>query len=258
LDNCIRKLDNKVAIVTGGGTGIGRATAIAFARAGADVVVASRKLENLNKVASDVKALGQRSLAIAIDVRKAEDVNNLMQKTMQQFGKIDILVNNAGIALSKPLAEVSEEEWDTVLDINLKSVFLGCKYVIPHMIASGGGVILNMGSNLGVMGSSLSTVYGASKAGVLLLTRALALELRRHNIRVNAICPGLIDNEMGQEALKGYERYGVPSILKIITSRQGRLGKSEEVANAAVFLASEDASFITGQGLGVDGGFTAG
>jgi len=229
-----------------------------FAKAGADVVVASRRIENLERVAGDIKALGQRSLAIATDVRKAGDIDRLVQKTVQEFGKLDILVNNAGIDLSKPLVEVSEEEWDAVMDVNLKSVFLGCKYAIPHMISGGGGVITNISSCLGIMGAPFVTAYGASKAGIVMLTKDLALELRRHNIRVNALCPGIIDTDMYQTAVRDPESYAGRGLLKVVASRQGRVGKSEEVASAALFLSSEESSFITGHSLSVDGGYAIG
>ena len=185
----------------------------------------------------------------------------MVKATIETYGKLDILVNNAGIWMCKPITEVTEEEWDTLMSINMKGVFLGSKYAIPEMAQRGGGVIINMSSVAGYVGSPLTTTYSASKGGVLLLTRAMAAELRPLNIRVNALNPGVIDDGMGQRLLKDFESFGLAIGLSDVAERiiatQGRLGTPEDVANAALFLASDEASFITGHGLSVDGGAAA-
>ena len=259
------RLKDKVALVTGGGAGIGRAIAARFAQEGARVMVADCNRSSYASGEETVKMItesgGEASFVFA-DVSKAADVEAMVRATVETYGRLDILVNNAGIWMAKPLTEVTEEEWDTLIGINLKGAFLGCKYAVPQMALGGGGVIINMSSMAGIVGTALATTYCASKGGVLLLTKALALELRPLNIRVNALCPAPIDDSMGQQVLSDYEGYGaalgITDLSERITSLQGRLGTPEEVASAALFLASDEAAFITGHGLSVDGGAVAG
>lgn len=258
------RLQGKVALVTGGGAGIGRAIAIRFAQEGASVMVADCNRSSYASGTDTVKMIknaGGKAEFVFADVAKAVDDENMVNATIETFGKIDILVNNAGIELYKAITEVTEEEWNTLIDINLKGVFLCSKYAIPEMTRNGGGVIINMSSTAGFAGAPMQSTYCASKGGVLLMTRAMAAELRPLNIRVNSINPSLIDDVMGQQLIADIEArarsVGLPSPGERITLRQGRLGTTEEVANAALFLASDEASFITGHGLSVDGGLTA-
>jgi len=243
-------LKDKVAIVTGGGTGIGRGIAIEFARAGADVVVASRKLENLEKVAAEIKSLGRQTLAIATDVRKPEDVDSMVQKTMEQFGRIDILVNNAGASFRCPLEDMSAGGWDAVIGIDLKGVFLCSKAAGKVMIQQKKGKIINISSIAGVYGSPMMVHYGAAKAGVINLTTSLASEWAKHNILVNCIAPGPIITE----GYQGVRTAGGIGDLPPGSNALNRWGEPEEIAYAAIFLASEASSFVTGETICVDGG----
>lgn len=244
------ELRDKVAIVTGGGTGIGKAIALEFARVGAHIVVASRKLPNLEKVASEVRALGRRSLAVACDVRKPEEVDAMVQKTVEEFGRIDILVNNAGASFRAPLEDISPNGWDAVVGINLKGVYLCSRAAGKVMIPQKQGNIVNIASIAGVMGSPLMSPYGAAKAAVINFTTSLAVEWAPHNIRVNCIAPGPILTEGYQEVLRGGGVKQLPPALNALD----RWGKPEEIAYATVFLASDASSFMTGETILVDGG----
>ena len=243
-------LEDKVAIVTGGGTGIGRSIAVEFARAGADVVVGSRKLVNLEKVAEEVKTLGRRSLAVPTDITKKTDIDNLVQKVMGEFGKIDILVNNAGINTSASFLEHSEEEWDAILDTNLKGYFLCSQAVGKRMVEQGKGNIISIASNLGVRPLQASVAYCVSKAGVIMLTKVMARDFAKYSIRVNAIAPGAIKTALLQF------RANDPESLKQLAALYplGRIGEPDEVASVALFLASDASSFITGDTIVIDGG----
>ena len=250
------KLDSKTAIVTGGGTGIGRSVALTFAEAGADVVVCGRTMSNLDKVAGEIKALGRRSLAVDTDVSVKEQVWNVVKKTADMFGKIDILVNNAGVIRAATLLEMTEEDWDYVVDINLKGVFLCMQAVASHMTEQRSGKIINVSSISG-RGGGLpdGSSYCASKAGVIQLTRNAAYELGEYGISVNCIAPGLIITPMVRRG-KSPEK-----LEQVIEERKkvsvvGRVGEPEDIASAALFLASEDSSFISGQTIPVDGGRT--
>ena len=258
------RLKDKVALVTGAGAGIGRAIALRFAQEGASVVVADcdrSAYASGGITVQMIREAGGDASFVHSDISRAADAEQMVKATIDTYEKLDILVNNAGIWMLKPLTEVTEEEWDTLMAINLKGVFLGSKYAIPEMIKQGGGVIINMSSVAGYKGAALATAYCASKGGVLLLTRAMSAELRPLNIRVNALNPGIIDDGMGQQLLKDYEARGMALGMTGLTERilasQGRLGTPEEVADAALFLASDEASFITGHGLSVDGGAAA-
>jgi len=258
------KLQGKVALVTGGGAGIGRAIAVRFAQEGAGVMVADCNRSSYASGADTVKMIkdaGGKAEFIFTDVAKASDDENMVKAAIEAFGKLDILVNNAGIELYKAITEVTEEDWDTLIDINLKGVFLCSKYAIPEMTRNGGGVIINISSTAGFVGASMQSTYCASKGGVLLMTRAMAAELRPLNIRINSINPSLIDDDMGQQLMEDIEARARSTGLSVtrerILQRPGRLGTTAEVANAALFLASDEASFITGHGLSVDGGLTA-
>ena len=243
------ELTNEVAIITGGGTGIGRSIALEFAKAGADVVVASRKLENLEKVVKEIQALGRQSLAIATDVRVPEQVDNMVKETVDTFGKIDILVNNAGASFPCPLEDMTPNGWDAVIGINLKGPYLCSRAVGKVMIQQKGGKIINIASVAGINGSPGMAHYGAAKAGLINLTKSLAVEWAKHNIYVNCIAPGLVRTEGAYAAMdltNEEERVkGIPL---------GRAGQPAEIGSAAIFLASEASSFLTGETIAVQGG----
>jgi NAD(P)-dependent dehydrogenase (short-subunit alcohol dehydrogenase family) len=245
------KLKNKVAIITGGGGGIGRATAFLFAKEGAEVVVTDVNEESGQETVNRILEEGGRSTFYRANVAEPIEVESLVSFTASNFGGIDILFNNAGIGNSElKIEDLSIEEWNQVLDINLKGVFLGIKYAIPEMRKRGGGSIINTSSLLGFKGKKYMAPYNASKGGVILLTQNAALEYGKENIRVNAVAPGVIDTPI-IDGWKNDERKW-PFISK--ANALGRIGSPEEVATAVLFLASSDASFITGSTIHVDGG----
>jgi len=244
------KLDGKVALITGAGSGIGRAGALLFAEEGAKVAVADYVPAGGQETVRMVKKAGGEAIFIEVDVSKTADVENMVRTTVDTYGRIDILYNNAGImGTEAPTAEATEEDWDRVIDTNLKSVFLASKYTIPVMLNGGGGVIVNTASITGFIGSPRLAAYGASKGGVIQLTKTMALEYADRNIRVNCICPGMIETPMTEtEGLTGRTKF-IP---------QKRAGRTEDVARAALYLASEDSAYVTASSLVVDGGWTAG
>lgn len=255
------RLENKVALVTGAGSGIGKAIAIRFAHEGARVMVADCNRSPYASGQGTVETIGgsggEASFVLA-DVSLAADAENMVRETIKAYNKLDILVNNAGIELYRSITDMTEDEWDTLMDINLKGVFLCSKYAVPEMRA--GGVIINMSSVAAFKGSPRQSAYCASKGGVMMMTRAMAAELRPLGIRVNALNPGLLDNHMGQYLLAEMSAVtgaGIPGIVERLAERQGKLGTSEDVASAAVFLASDEAAFINGHGLSIDGGLAA-
>lgn len=248
------KLENRVAIITGGAGAIGSATALAMAKQGADIVIADLRLTEAEEVAGQVRALGQRALAIQADVRNAADINVLVETTIHTFGKLDIMFNNAGLAVIKPATEHTDEDWDLVVDTDLKGVFYGCRAAGRVMLRQNSGVILNTASIVGLGGFSSRVAYSAAKAGIINLTRSLSSEWALDGVRVNAIAPGYILTE-------GLRRSEEAGLLDLNDMRRrtpmGHIGEPEDVALAAVFLSSEDARFITGVVLPVDGGYTA-
>lgn len=249
------KLVGKVAIVTGAGRGIGRAIALAFAREGATIVIVDLNLESAKKVADEAAILGTQSWVIRTDVTKSIEVDRMVKETLEKYGKIDILVNNAGGATGRtePLLDRSEEDWDKGYNLNLKATFLCSKAVGKAMRKQGKGNIINIASIAGHMGYPLGGSYGTSKAGVIQLTKTLAFELAKYNVRVNSVSPGLIRTEKTDETYYS-DKETCDWHLALIPL--GRLGKPEDIANAALFLASEDSSYVTGTDIVVDGGFT--
>jgi len=249
-------LRGKVAIVTGGTSGIGRDTAVLFAKAGAKVVVAGRREAEGKETIDLIRAAGGDGLLVKTDVSRAADVRALVQKTVEKFGRLDVAFNNAGIEGSwSPIAEQSEEDWDSTIDINLKGVWLCLKYEIQQMLKQGGGgVIVNMASVAGFIGSPGAATYCASKHGVMALTKSAALETARSGIRVNVVCPAVIETPMGERL------WGAPEAKKFALGLHpiGRFGKPEEIADAVMWMCSDGASFMTGQSLVLDGGFLAG
>ena len=244
------QLDGKVAIVTGAGRGIGQGIALRFAREGAKVAVIDRGKEHAEKTAVRINQEGGESVAFQADVADKDGVDRFVTKTLEVFGKIDILVNNAGIGGSKTCLETREEDWDRMVAINLKSIFLTCRRTIPEMLKSGKGKIINVASMYGMFGSAHTAAYSASKAGVINLTRQLAADYSSRQVYVNTISPGLIETDMTRRKVHD------PEALSYFTEPipLGRHGSPADVAGAAVFLASGDSDFITGHNLVVDGG----
>ena len=249
-------LHGKVSIVTGGTSGIGREAAVLFAKAGSKVVVAGRREAEGNETIDLVRAAGGEGLFVKTDVSQGAAVHTLVQKTVEKFGRLDIAFNNAGIEGNwVPIAEQSEEDWDRTIDINLKGVWLCLKYEIQQMLKQGGGgAIVNMASVAGLMGSAGAATYCASKHGVMGLTKAAALENARSGIRINVVCPAVIETPMGDRL------FGAPEFKKYALNLHpiGRFGTPLEVAEAVVWMCSDRASFMTGQSLVLDGGLLAG
>jgi NAD(P)-dependent dehydrogenase (short-subunit alcohol dehydrogenase family) len=252
-----RRLAGKVALVTGGGTGIGLATAEEFARQGASVVVAGRRPEPLEHAVEAIRASGGVAEAAPGDVGRADDAARLVAETVAAYGRIDVLVNNAGQELVANLLDTSDDWWDRVMDTNLKSVYLLSREALPHMIEDGGGSIVNVASQLALVGAQNFAAYTASKGGVLNLTRSMALDHALQNVRVNALCPGAIDTPLLRRQFEDQE--GPQGTLEDLANLHPmkRLGRPEEIAHAAVFLASDESSFMTGAALVVDGGYIA-
>ncbi len=246
------RLDGKVALITGAGTGIGAAAARIFAREGAKVAINGRRLAPLEQVAAAVKAAEGEALVVQGDASNEADVARIVGRTVEAFGPITVLFNNAAIGDEESVThEITPEEWDRTIGINLRGVFLMSRAVIPHMLAAGGGSIINNSSRNALQALVHSAAYSTSKAGLNGLTRVMALEYAQKNIRVNAICPGLVITEMTKEDVKPYL-----SGEKPITDRapSGRLGQPEDIAYAALFLASDESTWVTGVSLPVDGG----
>lgn len=260
------RLGKKVAMVTGGGSGIGRAIALAMAREGADLVIPDLQATNAERVAAEVQALGRQATPLKVDVSKESDVQSVIAEAIRVHGGIDILVNNAGIApnLGLPFTRQVEADWDRVFDVNVKSVFFSCKYIAPHYMERRAGKIVNIASIAGPMSSTTMPSYSVAKMGVITFTKAVAKDLARYNVNVNAICPGLLYTEMW-EKIGARMRETDPSYAGL-TARQvfdrkvkewiplQREQTPEDIAHAALFLVSDEARNITGQVLIVDGG----
>jgi NAD(P)-dependent dehydrogenase (short-subunit alcohol dehydrogenase family) len=248
------QLDGKVAIVTGGGRGIGRAIACLLAAEGAAVVVAARTPAEGEETVALIRQAGSQAKFIPTDVSQNAQVRNLVAETIHAYGRLDALVNNAGINGSlKPLEETSEAEWDQVIDTNLKGCYLGMRYAIPHLRAAGRGSIVNVSSVLAEQTLPGCTAYTASKAAIIGLTKAIALEVGRDGIRVNCILPGSIDTPMLWEGLTEAERINVEPVVAD-SAPLGKVGKPEDIARVALFLVSDVSSFMTGAPVLVDGG----
>ena len=246
----------KVAFVTGAASGIGRATALAFASAGAAVVVADVSDESNQETARLIEDQGGRVLAVRCDVTRSEDVEDALRRTVGAFGRLDIAFNNAGVEQPVgPAAEVTEEQWDRIVDINLRGVFLCMRHEIPLMLESGGGAIVNTSSGAGVTAVKGQAAYTAAKHGVVGLTKAAALDYAQANIRVNAVCPGIIDTAM-MERFTGDTAEGRQRVIG--QEPVGRMGTPEEIAAAVLWLCSDTAAFVVGHALVIDGGQTVG
>jgi len=247
------KLEGQVAIVTGAGQGIGRAIALTLAKEGAAVIVNDINLESAKKVADEIKSLGGQAQAIKADVSKGEEVNTLVEKTLDNFKKIDILINNAGTAKLTPTMELTEAEWDSTIDVNLKGQFLCSQAVAKHMIQQRRGKIVNIASIGAHIGTPGLVAYSASKGGVIQLTKVLAVEWGKHNINVNAVSPGLTMTELVKAVFKNRPEF-TEGVERIPLQR---LAMPEDIANAVLFLASSESDYITGQVIIVDGGTLA-
>ena len=249
-------LQGKVAVITGGTSGIGRDTAVLFAEAGAKVVVAGRREAEGNETVDLIRQAGGVGLFVQTDVSKARDIEALVRRSVEKFGRVDTAFNNAGIEGNwRPIVDQSEEEWDHVININLKGVWLCVKHEIQQMLKQGGGgTIVNMSSVAGLMGAPAAAPYCASKHGVIGLTRTAALEYAKQKIRVNAVCPAVIETPMEQRL------FGEPEAHKYALSMHpiGRLGTPREIAEAVLWLCSEKSSFMTGHYIVLDGGFLVG
>ena len=251
------QLDGKVALVTGGSSGIGRATALAFAREGAKLIIADRHADGGHQTVHMITEQGGEATFVQVDVSRAAEVAAMISIAVETYGRLDCAHNNAGIGSRPraPLHECSEETWDRVLGVNLKGVWLCMKYEILQMLKQGGGTIVNTASIMGLVGSWSGTVaYNASKHGVVGLTKTAALEYARQNIRVNCVCPGYIHTPLIEDALTSN-----PELEAQIIARHpvGRMGRPEEIAAAVVWLCSDAASFVTGHTMTVDGGYVA-
>lgn len=252
------RLRDKVALITGGTSGIGRASAILFAREGAAVAFTGRDEARGRAVEQEIRADGNRARFIRADVTSAEDCRRAVAETLEAFGGLDVLFNNAGVYVAGDVTECTEEEWDLQVDVNLKGTYLMCAAAVPVMIERGGGAIVNNSSGWGLVGGERAVAYCASKGGVVLMTKAMALDHGRHGIRVNCVCPG--DTVTPMEHRDAEHRGMTWEAYVAEASRRplGRMGDPFEVAAAALFLASDEASFITGAVLAVDGGGVAG
>lgn len=252
------KLQGKATLITGGGSGIGQATALLFAREGAAVAVVDLDGARARAVAREIDEGGGRAIAVPCDVSRAADCERTVKETVAAFGRLDVLFNNAGIIRRASVLETTEEEWDRTMAVNVRSIFLMAKYAIPLMAKGGGGAIVNTGSGWGLVGGRNAVSYCASKGAVVNMTRAMALDHAEQNIRVNCVCPG--DTDTGMLRSEALQLGATPeAFLSEAADRPlRRIGKPEDIARAVLYLASEDSSFVTGTTLVVDGGGLAG
>ncbi len=244
------RLEDKVAIVTGSGRGLGKAIALAFAEAGADVVVTARSMDQVEETSREIEELGRKCLPVQTDVTDEKQVQELVRRTLDRFHGLDVLVNNVGMAIVKDMMKTSPEDWQRQLDANLTSAYLCCRSVGKHMLEEKQGTIVNVSTVAGVRGKWQMTGYGAAKAGVISLTKTLAIEWARYNVRVNCIIPGIFHTEATRAVIENPEMRDTR--IKKVPMR--RHGTPEEVGPLALFLASEASSFITGASIPIDGG----
>ena len=252
------RVARKVALITGAASGIGRATALLFAREGAAVALADLNTDAGQRVADEIAQSGGRAFFETIDVTRAADCQRLVERAIREFDRIDILFNNAGIIRRATILDLSEEDWDRVMAVNVKSIYLLSREVIPHMQKAGGGTIINTASGWGLTGGAKAAVYCASKGAVVLLTKAMAVDHGPQHIRVNCICPGDTDTGMWREEARQLGEESSRFLAEAAKRPLGRVGTPEEIAQAALYLASDASSFVTGTALVVDGGGLAG
>jgi NAD(P)-dependent dehydrogenase (short-subunit alcohol dehydrogenase family) len=251
------RLKDKVALITGGTSGIGEATALMFAAEGAKIAITGRSSERGAALTERIKSLGREGIFIRADVSLTSDCQRAVDETLRAFGHLDILFNNAGVFYAQTAIECSEKEWDEQIDVNLKGTFLMSKYALPAMIAQGHGVIINNSSGWGIVGGDRAVAYCASKGGVVLMTKAMAIDHGKQGIRVNCVCPGDVETPMLPADAKMRGLKWDDYIAGCASRPLGRVGTAQEIAKAVLFLASDDSSFMTGAALVVDGGGTA-
>ena len=251
------RLAGKVALISGGATGIGGASSLMFAAEGAKVVIVDHNFDAAKAIAAKINSAGGTAIAIAADVSKADQVKAAVEQAQVAFGPITVLFNHAGTIVIKPFLETSEEEWDWLHAVNVKSMFLMTKAVLPQMVAAGGGSIICTSSISAVTATPMEVLYNTTKGAVHMFARAIAVEFRDRNIRCNAVCPGFIQTPHGLREVKELSALGVDVSDSAIANLQGRIGEPEDVARAALYLASDDSSFVSGTHLFVDNGFTA-
>ena len=252
------RFKGKVALITGGTSGIGSETAARFAAEGAKVAITGRNTERGEQVVKDIVDKGGEAIFIRSDVCLASDCKNAVEETLQRFGRIDVLFNNAGVFHPRTIPDCTEEEWDDTIDSSLKGAFLMSKYALPSMIERGSGSIIHTSSGWGIQGGDKAAAYCAAKGGLIVMAKAMALDHGRHGIRVNCVCPGdVLTPMLHDDAAKrgmSWDEYAAGSVQRPL----GRIGSVEDIANAVLFLASDEASFVTGEALVVDGGGVAG
>jgi NAD(P)-dependent dehydrogenase (short-subunit alcohol dehydrogenase family) len=244
------RLNKKIAIITGGGSGIGKAIATAFVREGVQVVIAGRDSKKLALAAEEI---GANCLAITADVSHANDVQKLVSAALEKFKRVDILVNNAAVLLPGTAESLSEQDFDQTFNINVRGLWLLSRAVLPHMRAAGGGSIINIGSVLSLLGARNRVAYSASKGAVVAMTKAMALDHAAENIRINCICPGIVETEL----VAKFNTDENVRRQRVAMHPMGRFGRPDEVANAAIYLASDESGWTTGSNLTVDGGYSA-
>jgi len=250
------RLADKVALITGGGSGIGKASSLLFAKEGAKVVVIDLKLDTAEATADEIRKAGGDAKAFAADVSKAKDAEAMVRFAEESYGKLNVVFNNAGVFHpdDDSVTNTSEAIWDMVINVNLKGVFLGCQYAVPALLRAGGGSIINTASFVAIMGAAAPQIaYTASKGGVLAMTREIAVEFARKNIRANSLCPGPVETPLLAKLLSDPARRN----RRLVHIPMGRFARAEEMANAALFLASDESSFVTGTSFLVDGGISA-
>ena len=252
------RLKDKVALITGGTSGIGTATAVRFAREGAAVAITGRNVDRGEQVAQDINANGGDAMFIQSDVRLAGDCRNAVDRTLERFGRIDVLFNNAGVFHPKTIPDCTEEEWDETIDSSLKGAFLMSKYVLPSMIERGSGSIIHTSSGWGILGGDKAAAYCAAKGGLIVMAKAMAIDHGPQGIRVNCVCPGDVLTPMlhddAEKRGMTWDDYAAGGANRPL----GRIGTVDEIADAVLFLASDESSFVTGESLVVDGGGVAG
>jgi NAD(P)-dependent dehydrogenase (short-subunit alcohol dehydrogenase family) len=253
----MRRLSGKVALITGGGTGIGRACALAFAREGAKIAVAGRRREPLEAVVREIEGAGSKALALTCDVTQTASVAAALSQSEQHFGRLDTIVNNAGAVVVATAEHTSDEDWQKVIAANLTGTFLVSRAALPLLRKAGGGSIVNIGSVLGLVARKERAAYCAAKAGVSGLTRAMAVDHAKDRIRVNCICPTIVETELGMQSIRQAPNAEAEIQRRIAEIPIGRMGTPEDVALMAVYLASDEASWVTGASFPLDGGVTA-
>jgi NAD(P)-dependent dehydrogenase (short-subunit alcohol dehydrogenase family) len=255
--NNVGRLAGKVALISGGATGMGGAASLLFAKEGASVIIVDRNIDEAKARVSEIKAAKGKAITVKADVSNAKQVSAAVAKGIAAFGPITVLFNHAGTIVIKPFLETTEQEWDWLHDVNVKSMFLMTKAVLPSMIAAGGGSIVCTSSISAELATPMEVLYGTTKGATHMFARAIAVEFRDRNIRCNAVCPGFIKTPHGLREVKDLQALGVDVSEAAIAAAQGRMGEPEDVARAALYLASDDSAFITGQRLFVDNGFSA-